>query len=226
MTDHLTDELVAPALPSAHRVRFPVSRLIVDPERFPDDKDEPMSGVGMGVIYEKASHGATLRAAPAPAARQRLMQAYYFPHHAALDAAVSASIERHGCCAVLDMHSFPSQALPYELDQSGDRPDACIGTDPFHTPDELVDGLARGFSAAGLSVAIDRPFSGALVPARHYRKDRRVLSVMVEMNRRLYLDETTGKAAEQFFRIQRVLAGVLGDLAPLPVALAGPHAAR
>lgn len=36
MTDHLTDELVAAALPAAPRVIFPVSRLVVDPERFPE----------------------------------------------------------------------------------------------------------------------------------------------------------------------------------------------
>ena len=43
MTDHLTDELVATALSTAQRVCFPVSRLVLDPERFPIDADEPMS---------------------------------------------------------------------------------------------------------------------------------------------------------------------------------------
>jgi hypothetical protein len=45
-------------------------------------------------------------------------------------------------------------------------------------------------------VAVDTPFSGALVPARHYRRDPRVQSVMVEVNRRLYLDEATGLPAK------------------------------
>jgi predicted N-formylglutamate amidohydrolase len=52
MTDHLTDELVAAALPAAQRVCFPFSRLVLDPERFPIDADEPMSRVGTGVIYD------------------------------------------------------------------------------------------------------------------------------------------------------------------------------
>jgi hypothetical protein len=55
MTDHLTDELVAASLPAAPRVIFPVNRLVVDLERFPDDAREPMSRVGMGVIYERTS---------------------------------------------------------------------------------------------------------------------------------------------------------------------------
>ena len=34
MTDHLTDELVAAALPAAQRVCFPVSRLVLDRSDF------------------------------------------------------------------------------------------------------------------------------------------------------------------------------------------------
>ena len=52
MTDHLTDELLDTGpLPTAPRVRYNLSRLVIDPKRFPDDADEPMNRVGMGVIY-------------------------------------------------------------------------------------------------------------------------------------------------------------------------------
>jgi hypothetical protein len=36
-------------------------------------------------------------------------------------------------------------------------------------------------------VLVDAPFAGALVPLVSFRKDRRVLSVMIEVNRRLYM---------------------------------------
>jgi hypothetical protein len=35
-------------------------------------------------------------------------------------------------------------------------------------------------------VAIDRPFSGALVSASHFQRDASVPALMVEVNRRLY----------------------------------------
>ena len=38
---------------------FPVSRLVVDPERFIAD---PMECVGMGVVYTRTSNGEVLRA--------------------------------------------------------------------------------------------------------------------------------------------------------------------
>jgi len=48
MTDHLTDEIVGGFRAEVDRVIFGVSRLVVNPERFPDDADEPMAGRGMG----------------------------------------------------------------------------------------------------------------------------------------------------------------------------------
>jgi N-formylglutamate amidohydrolase len=213
MTDHLTDELVANSLAGARRIRFPVSRLVVDPERFPDDADEPMSRLGMGVIYERTSQGILLRDPPVPSSRQYLLETYYVPHHAALEAAVANALDRYGRCTILDMHSFPSRPLPYELDQDRDRPDICIGTDEFHTPDRLTSEFVRRFSAKKLSVAVNRPFAGALVPMRYFRKDHRVTSIMIEVNRGLYLDEASANAGKQFDRIQAMLARVLAEVA-------------
>ena len=64
MTDRYTDELFAVRSPDASPVRFPVSRLVVDPERYLDDTSEPMAARGMGVIYTRTSDGRALRSPP------------------------------------------------------------------------------------------------------------------------------------------------------------------
>jgi N-formylglutamate deformylase len=115
---------------------------------------------------------------------------------------------RLGACLILDCHSFPSVALPYELDQTGQRADFCIGTDPFHTPSSVRDVIVAAIKEAGYSVAIDVPFAGALVPLASYRRDRRVWSVMIEVNRRLYMDEHSGLKNRAFEQV-RVLVGQL-----------------
>ena len=56
MTDHHTDRLFD--LPGARRCVFPVSRLVIDPERFIED---PMESVGMGVVYMRTAKGEALR---------------------------------------------------------------------------------------------------------------------------------------------------------------------
>ena len=43
ITDHATDAIFPGAFPKANAIVFPVSRLVVDPERFSDDSQEPMS---------------------------------------------------------------------------------------------------------------------------------------------------------------------------------------
>ena len=44
----------------------------------------------------------------------------------------------------------------------------------------------------GYSVAVNEPYAGTLVPSDYYRSDSNVQSVMIEVNRALYMDESTG----------------------------------
>lgn len=200
MTDWFTDELFE--LPEATRIVFPVSRLVVDPERFLEDSQEAMAAVGMGVIYTRTSLGAPLRSVPSTMERSGLLDRHYHPHHRRLSKAVDHAIESYGYCLVVDGHSFPSSPQPYESDQSPERPEICLGTDSFHTPDWLIEVAAATFQDLGLTVAINRPFAGALVPLKHFQQDPRVLALMVELNRGLYLDEATGARTDNFNLLQ------------------------
>jgi N-formylglutamate deformylase len=192
MTDAHTDELFPLTPVVAGRIIFPVSRLVCDVERFPADEDEPMATRGMGVIYTRTSMGEVLRAQPGAADRQSLLDRWYRPHHLKLERIVNDVAAHQGICLIIDCHSFPSIALPYELDQTAYRADICIGTDSFHTPSLIHDAIIASTKEESYSVAVDAPFAGALVPLASYRNDRRVLSVMIEVNRRLYMDEHSG----------------------------------
>ncbi len=199
MTDHHTLALFAQPDSPAAVVRAPVSRLVVDVERFQDDAQEPMAARGMGAVYTVTSHLKPLRRPLSTGEHEALMQAYYHPHHARLEAAVSDAVERHGRCLVIDCHSFPATALPYELaDPAVDRPDICIGTDAFHTSPELASAFVTAFQREGWSVSLNKPFAGALVPISRYQRDSRVSAVMVEVNRRLYLRESDGERMPEF----------------------------
>lgn len=212
MTDAYTDEIFHLGGDVAESVRFPWSRLVVDPERFVDDEQEPMTARGMGVVYTRTSHGAVLRDSPTPAERSALVKRFYEPHHDRLAAAVDAALQHHGSCLVVDCHSFASHPLPCDLDQDPDRPEVCLGTDPSHTPGWLVDLAGDRFRLADLDVAVDRPFSGALVPGRFYRTDTRVLALMVELNRGLYMDEASGARLAHFGAVAGKVQRVLRDI--------------
>ena len=89
MTDHYTDELFLLCVePEDVSVISPLSRLVVDMERFDDDEIESMAENGMGVIYESTSDLGALRERPSPEQREKLLQRYYQPHHLALEGMV------------------------------------------------------------------------------------------------------------------------------------------
>jgi N-formylglutamate deformylase len=191
MTDHHTQDLFGQGVNSAQIVAAPVSRLVVDVERFEDDALEPMSGVGMGVVYTHTHDSKMLRRPISQEEREALLDDWYRPHHLRLSNAVENAIKCHGRCLIIDCHSFPKKALPYENSPDADRPDICIGTDEYHTPKQLADWLVNAFGRSGRSVALNSPFSGSLVAQGYYHLDKRVESVMIEVRRDIYMDENT-----------------------------------
>lgn len=206
MTDRYTPELFDSIVASGGLALVnKISRLVVDPERFERDEDEVMSRRGMGAIYSRTAHQRTLRRELLSGERDELLSHYYRPYHEALRAEVQKMLERFDRCLIIDCHSFSSLPLPYELDQARERPDICIGTDPFHTPNELAV-LAESFcESRGRTPAINSPFSGTCVPLAYLGKDRRVSSMMIEVNRSLYMDERTGGRSRGFSETKRFL---------------------
>jgi N-formylglutamate deformylase len=209
MTDAFTDDLFVATPFETARVVFPVSRLVCDVERFPDDAEEPMASRGMGAVYVRTTNGLPLRSHLTDSERARIIERWYEPHHQRLARAVDDLIADRNSCIIVDCHSFSSRPLPHEPDQNPDRPEICIGTDAWHTPARLRDERVAAASAAGFSVLVDRPFAGALVPAKHYRRQPKVRAVMIEINRRLYMDEQNGAPLPTFGRIRQAISEML-----------------
>jgi len=209
MTDWYTDELFDLGGGAVERVLFPVSRMVCDPERFLDDAEEPMSARGMGAIYTRTADGLPLRAAVSAAERQRLLERYYVPHHEILEQLVRKALDASGHALIIDGHSFPSSPLPCDLDQAPLRPDICIGTDRSHTPEWLQRTALGAFSDLGWRVELNRPYAGSMVPSTFYQKDARVHSIMVEVNRSLYMNEDTGERSARFGEVRRKVRSAL-----------------
>lgn len=204
MTDHFCDELFECG---RDRIVFPVSRLVCDVERFRRNNEESMAKIGMGAVYRSASDLSPLRVITEPV-RREIMRSLYDRHHAAFTKAVEKKLNLYDDCLIVDCHSFYPVPLKYEPDQSADRPDFCIGTSFYHTPEALTKQLARFLTAQGYRVKIDSPFSGTIVPMAHYLKDKRVRSVMIEVNRKLYMD-VPGVKNDRFDEIRALLTACI-----------------
>jgi N-formylglutamate amidohydrolase len=219
LTDHHAQELFGDAGGESAAVLAEASRLVVDVERFADDAREPASQKGFGVIYTRTTAGGRLRRLLTDAERTELLERHA-AHHRRVADAVAAAVAQHGRCLILDGHTFPDQPLPFAPVRPGEAlPDVCLGADPQHTPGELVRYLELGFREQGWTVAVNRPFAGALVPEPMWRRDPRVTAVLVDVNRRLLgADATTSAVAAVARRVQDVVAAAVARMAAVPLA--------
>jgi len=188
------------------------SRLVFDPERFEDAEKEIMVSKGMGIVYTKTAYQQALRKELSAREREEMLSVYYRPYHAAVEMEVQKLLDQFERCLIIDCHSFPSKPLPYEFDQSTDRPDVCIGTNLFHTPKDLIARVKSFCDQNGALMAVDSPFAGTYVPLKYLEKDRRVFSIMVEVNRSLYMNEQTGDRSAEFSLTATLIDGLVREI--------------
>ena len=206
LTDWYTDDLfdVEFAVP----VRAGFSRIFCDPERFTDDAQEVMAQYGMGVLYERSDNGKRIRNV-SPELREEILRNHYWKHHGRLNEAVNEQLDSHAKALIVDCHSYPSVPLVRDLDKTSQRPDFNIGTDDFHTPQYLIDVSVKFFEDKGYSLGVDWPYKGTLVPMDHYQKSKNVESIMLEINRALYLEEPGNDISDRYNETKEVVAEFL-----------------
>ena len=202
LTDWYTDELFMNDNDIVIKASF--SQVFCDVERFADDSKEVMFKFGMGVMYETCDNGDQLRIVDA-SLRKEILNKYYWPHHQMLNDKVNHALENNGNAFIVDCHSFPNIPFDRDLNREPNRPDFNIGTDDFHTPQKCVDMAVSYFSEKGYSVGIDWPYEGSIVPLEHYGKNTDVNTIMLEVNRKLYLNEGTNEKSNSFGKIKEVV---------------------
>lgn len=143
------------------------SRFAVDVERLLDD---PLKKKGQGIIYTK--YNGQERYVDEKE-RIRLM-AYYYDYIDRLKSMLS----EHSL--LIDCHSFPSDMSDVDI---------CIGyNEDWSKPtDFVIDLVVESFKQHGYKVGINAPFSNAIAPETGYTYN----SIMIELNKRVYLNEQT-----------------------------------
>lgn len=184
LTDWATDTLFD--VDGVDKIVTPYSRLFCDVERF-EDEGEPMADIGRGFFYTNGYDGSPLRILD-EGLKAQVYTDYYLKHHALFYEKVKEKLAQNGVCHIVDCHSFNDNPLVPFMDNAF-SPDICIGTDAFHTPKSLSDDALRYFKSRGYSVEINNPYSGCIIPKAFYLVNPNVKGIMIEINKRLYMDE-------------------------------------
>lgn len=193
------------------RIVSDISRMVCDMERFRDDSQEEMAAHGFGAVYTKDAFLRPLRGFD-KVKRELILRLYYDPHHKKLEDAVNKKLEKFGKCLIVDCHSFSGTPLPYEPEQKNDRPDFCVGTVRGHSDGELVKAAIDILQSSDCTVALNYPYAGSILPVKHWN-DRRVQTIMIEINRSLYQKNGSFEAVSDYHHIKNKINTLLEALA-------------
>ena len=183
LVDYLTDKDIDKMwsfVPAENKEVATVSRFIVDIERFRNDADEVMSSKGMGLYYTHTPHGKQFRVKSGDTYEKCL--SLYDAYHKSLEEKVTNCLNKYDKCIILDCHSFHDE-IDYTEYAPSSFPDVCIGVNGEISAEAQF--IIDTFEANGYSVKVNEPFAGSLAPLK-YLNDSRVVTVMIELNRRIY----------------------------------------
>ena len=167
-TDWYTDLIFIPE--KKDRIKTIVadySRFVVDVERLPDD---PMNKCGQGIIYTDFNGFHR----DVDEEERMVLMGYYYSYIKKLKSMLSDH------SLLIDCHSFPSDLNDVDI---------CIGyNDDWSRPtDFIIELVAEAFKRLGLKVDFNTPYSNAIAPETSYTYN----SIMIEINKKLYLNEKT-----------------------------------
>ena len=186
LTDWYTDLLFAN--PSCTMVRFPYSRFYCDAERL---KDDPLEKKGQGIAYTSYAD-----------CKREGDLSWVLPLWEAHQEALSSEIKSDDTL-IIDCHSFPSRV--------SNVIDVCIGyNDDWSKPsDDVIDFICKAFVKEGLNIGINKPYSNSITP----QSDFKYKSIMIEINKRIYMNEgTISPNKEGFERLNAVLGDIYKQL--------------
>jgi N-formylglutamate amidohydrolase len=118
------------------------------------------------------------------------VDAIHRPYHDTLAALIEETRDAHGLAILIDWHSMPAAAAAQT--SSGTGCDMVLG-DRYGgaCSPALCRLVERELAALGYEVARNTPYAGGYTTEHYGRPARRVHALQIEVNRALYLDETT-----------------------------------
>ena len=175
------------------------------------------SRLGMGLIRRLAVpktpvYGRRLGVAEVQARIDR----YYEPYHRELATVADRLHSRFGGVWHVNCHSMKSVSNAMASEGAGVvRGDFVLGDrDGTTCAAELTEFVLRFLRDRGYDVKVNDPYKGVELVRRHGRPRERRHSLQIEVNRKLYMDETTFERNANFPRLK-------ADLDALVAALAG-----
>ncbi|WP_374730680.1 N-formylglutamate amidohydrolase [Aliirhizobium terrae] len=139
------------------------------------------------------------------------IEAIYKPYHTCLRRLIARTHARFGLAILIDCHSMPGNI---RLSGSELRPDFIIG-DRYGTSAsaELSRAALDFLDGMGFSAVRNKPYAGGFITEHYGRPVRGLHALQIEINRALYVDETTLEKKREFPVIAAALSTFMRQMA-------------
>ena len=192
------------------------------PLRATPGHNSPRVRAGLGIIPRVVAGGAEIYRSRLPAAEaQRRIASCYIPYHTTLEHLIDETRQLFGAVCLIDCHSMPT-ARP----ACGHKPADIVLGDRFGTScaPAVSRAAADALQAEGAMVRRNHPYPGGHITRRYGQPDLGMHAIQIEVDRRLYLDETTVEPTAGFAATARLLEAAILAIAHVVHGLAQPVA--
>jgi N-formylglutamate amidohydrolase len=185
----------------------------------------PRVAGGLGTIPRVVAEGEDIYRGRLPIAEAlSRIGRIYRPYHRTLSALIEEVIAKNRSVLLVDCHSMPSSAANHISPATVPHVDVVLG-DRFGAScsEEVTTFLEDLLRARGLRVLRNKPYAGGFITHSHGAPRAGRHALQIEINRALYIDETTLEKSEGFESLRQTLTAVSGDLLAAFASLVGPR---
>jgi N-formylglutamate deformylase len=178
---------------------------------------------GLGTIPRIVAENMEIyeRRMPLSVAMERIENCYK-PYHACLRRLIARTHAMFGFGVLIDCHSMPGNI---RVAGSGLKPDFIVG-DRYGTSAsaELSQAALQFLEDLGFTAVRNKPYAGGFITEHYGRPARGLHALQIEVNRSIYIDETTLEKRSDFDVLAGSLAVFIEQMAEFVADYAGDRA--
>ena len=173
------------------------NELDIDPELIEGEWPVPLqptvSKRGLGLLKSKSRYGEPVHERKLTVAEvMARIEQYHRPYYAELQQNLDRMRSAWGFAYQLSCHCMSAVGAPTHPDPGQQRPDFCLGNINGQTSTaEFIEFVKSTIESLGYSCRINFPYTGGELNARFGDTTGRTESIMVEINKKLFMDTAT-----------------------------------
>ena len=192
--------------------------LDIDPDLIEGEWPVPVQFVsksGLGLLKTVSRYGEPLQERKLTVAEVTArLDRYYRPYHRELASIMDQMQSAHGLFYQLTCHCMSAVGAPTHADAGKERLDFCLGNlKGTSTSNDFIEYVAATIRAQGFTCGINTPYTGGELNRRYGKTDGTAESLMIEINKKKFMDVSSFRKNEGFEAIQGVADKVLQAVA-------------